>query len=48
MTEKELDLRTISEINAYISALVQTPDVVKDYFWLGGVVSFVFKVVVRN
>lgn len=43
MTDKELDLRTISEINAYISALVQTPDVIKDYFWLGGVVTFVYK-----
>ncbi len=43
MTDKEFDLRTISDTNAYISALVQTPDVVQDYFWLGGVVTFVFK-----
>lgn len=42
MAENEFNLRTISDTNAHISALVQTPDVVKDYFWIGGIVTFVY------
>ena len=43
MADDNLDLRTISDTNAYIASLVKTPDVVNDYFWIGGVVTYVYK-----
>lgn len=43
MTNDNADLRTIYDTNKYIQALVEKPNVVNDYFWVGGVVNRVYK-----
>jgi len=41
MTDND-DIRTIKDTNAYLSSLVETPETVKDYFWIGGNVTYVY------
>lgn len=33
------DLRTIKDTNAYLSSLIETPEMLKDYFWISGIVK---------
>lgn len=39
----EKDLRTIKDTNAFLRALVETPETVNDYFWLGGIVTYKYQ-----
>jgi exodeoxyribonuclease VII large subunit len=43
MTEQKDDLRTIRQTNERVRAMVETKDVIDDYFWIGGEVSRTFQ-----
>lgn len=43
MTEQDDKLRTIQQTNEFVRAIVETKDVIDDYFWVGGQVGKVFQ-----
>jgi exodeoxyribonuclease VII large subunit len=43
MTEQPQDLRTIKATNEFLRSIVETKEVVRDKFWMGGVVSSFYK-----
>jgi hypothetical protein len=43
MTEQPQDLRTIRETNERLRSMIESQEVIRDKFWLGGVVTYLYK-----